>query len=61
MDIAIIERAVDRCLEDLQKVWLDGYKTGVDSMRHTVGQPGEYTGKPSAPSLEIIPEFIDDE
>jgi hypothetical protein len=61
MDVEIMERAVDRFVEDLQKVWLDRYKAGGESMRHPVGQPGEHTGKPSTPGPETPPASIDDE
>ncbi len=61
MDAEMVKRVLDRLQGELEQVWADGYKTGVDATLHAVGQPGEYTGKPNTPSLEILPEFIDDE
>ena len=61
MDVEIIKRVLHRVEGDLQQVWIDGYKAGVDATLQAMGRPAKYTGKPSTPGLEVPPSFTDDE
>ena len=61
MDVEIVKRVLDRLQGELEQVWIDGYKAGVDATLQAMGQPGKYRGKPSTPSPEVRPTFNDDE
>ena len=61
MNTQIIRQVSDRLQAELEQVWIDGYKAGVDATLHALGQSGKYRVKPSTPGPELHPSFSDDE
>jgi hypothetical protein len=61
MDAAIVKRVLDRLQGELEQIWADGYKAGVDATLHAMGKsPSDGVG-PSIAGSEARPMPIDDD
>ena len=61
MQIKIVYDVADRIRGELEQVWVDGYKAGVDATLQALGQPGKYRVTPSVAGPEVRPIPSDDE
>jgi hypothetical protein len=61
MQIKIVYDVADRIRGELEQVWVDGYKAGVDATLQALGQPAKYRATPSVTAPEVRPIPSDDE
>ena len=61
MDAEMVKRVLDRLQGELEQVWIDGYKAGVDATLHTMGKNrSDGVGSSIAgPEVRLMP--IDDD